>query len=148
VKNGLGNRLRAFASAASVAAALGRPVMVVWVSDPHYTCTCKCLTSTYLCMHMHMLQVSDLHCNCSFRNLFKLPLKIAVLEEELPLANLTADRFQVCTRTRAAVVCCMPRVRSFLTRRVQWQTHASLPGVQLHAAGAGGSQRRAGGDQL
>jgi len=69
VRNGLGNRLRAFASAASVAAALGRPLMVVWVSD--------------------------LHCNCSFRNLFKASLNISVLEEELPLANLTADRFQV-----------------------------------------------------
>ena len=53
---------------------------------------------------MHMLQVSDLHCNCSFRNLFKASLNISVLEEELPLANLTADRFQVCTYTRAAVL--------------------------------------------
>ena len=75
VKNGLGNRLRAFASAASVAASLGRPVMVLWVSD--------------------------LHCNCSLRNLLQLPREIVVLEEELPLANLTADQFQVplsCTR--------------------------------------------------
>jgi len=69
VKNGLGNRLRAFASAASVAASLGRPLMVVWVSD--------------------------LHCNCSLRNLLQLPREMVVLEEELPLANLTADRFQV-----------------------------------------------------
>jgi len=69
VKNGLGNRLRAFASAASVAASLGRPVMVVWVSD--------------------------LHCNCSLRNLLQLPREIVVLEEELPVANLTAGQFQV-----------------------------------------------------
>jgi len=68
-KNGLGNRLRAFASASAVAASLGRPVMVVWVSD--------------------------LHCNCSFRNLFRPTLHLAVLEEEFPHTNLTADRFQV-----------------------------------------------------
>ena len=54
-----------------------------------------------------MLQVSDLHCNCSFRNLFQrnsAAAQFAVLEEELPLANLTADRFQVCAYTRAAVL--------------------------------------------
>ena len=43
-KNGLGNRLRALASAMAVAAALERPLMLVWVAD--------------------------LHCNCSFRNMF------------------------------------------------------------------------------
>ena len=78
VKNGLGNRLRAFASAASVAASLGRPVMVVWVSD--------------------------LHCNCSLRNLLQLPREIVVLEEELPLANLTADQFQVPSLAHALLV--------------------------------------------
>ena len=40
-------------------------------------------------------QVSDLHCNCSFRNLFGSPLPFAVLEEELPIGNLTAEHFQV-----------------------------------------------------
>ena len=119
MKNGLGNRLRAFASAAAVAAALGRPVMVVWVRD--------------------------LHCNCSFRNLFKLPLRYAVLEEELPLANLTADRFQVNTHTHERPF--VSPVRSFLMQYNGKYTHASLPGVQLHAAGGGGGQRRAGGDQ-
>jgi hypothetical protein len=68
-KNGLGNRLRALASAMAVAAALERPLMLVWVAD--------------------------LHCNCSFRNMFAPPLKFAVLEEELPRANLTDDLFQV-----------------------------------------------------
>ena len=53
VRNGLGNRLRAFASAASVAAALGRPLMVVWVSDPHDTCTrVRTRTCTAYASHM------------------------------------------------------------------------------------------------
>ena len=39
--------------------------------------------------------MSDLHCNCSFRNLFGSPLPFAVLEEELPIGNLTAEHFQV-----------------------------------------------------
>ena len=78
VKNGLGNRLRAFASAASVAASLGRPVMVLWVSD--------------------------LHCNCSLRSLLQLPREIVVLEEELPLANLTADQFQVPSLAQHALL--------------------------------------------
>ena len=68
-KNGLGNRLRALVSAMSVAAALQRPVMLVWVSD--------------------------LHCNCSFRNLFSPPLPFALLEEALPRTNMTAEQFQV-----------------------------------------------------
>ena len=42
--------------------------------------------------------VSDLHCNCSFRNLFRPTLHLAVLEEEFPRTNLTADRFQVPTQ--------------------------------------------------
>ena len=68
-KNGLGNRLRALASAMSVAAALGRPVLLIWVSD--------------------------LHCNCSYRRLFAQPLPFALLDEEIPRANLTDDEFQV-----------------------------------------------------
>lgn len=63
VKNGLGNRLRALASAMSVAAVLDRPLLLIWVCD--------------------------LHCNCSFRRLFDWPLPFALLEEEIPLANLT-----------------------------------------------------------
>jgi hypothetical protein len=63
VKNGLGNRLRAMASAMSVASVLDRPLLVIWVND--------------------------LHCNCSFRRLFDGPLPFALLEEEIPLANLT-----------------------------------------------------------
>ena len=68
-KNGLGNRMRALASAMSVAAALGRPVLLIWVSD--------------------------LHCNCSYRRLFAQPLPFALLDEEIPRANLTDDEFQV-----------------------------------------------------
>ena len=68
-KNGLGNRLRALASAMSVAAALGRPVLLIWVSD--------------------------LHCNCSYRRLFAQPLPFALLDEEIPRANLTDDEFQL-----------------------------------------------------
>jgi len=62
-KNGLGNRLRALASAMSVAEVLNRPLLLVWMSD--------------------------LHCNCSFRSLFASPLQFAVLEEELPRANMS-----------------------------------------------------------
>jgi len=65
-KNGLGNRLRALASAMAVAATLDRPLLLVWVSD--------------------------LHCNCSFRRLFAQPLPFTLLEEEIPLANLTDPR--------------------------------------------------------
>ena len=68
-KNGLGNRMRALASAMSVAAALGRPVLLIWVSD--------------------------LHCNCSYRRLFAQPLPFALLDEEIPRANLTDDEFQL-----------------------------------------------------
>ena len=57
-KNGLGNRLRALASTMSVAASVGRPVLLIWVPD--------------------------LHCNCSFRALFKEPLPFALLDEEIP----------------------------------------------------------------
>jgi len=64
VKNGLGNRLRALASAMSVAVVLNRPLLLIWVSD--------------------------LHCNCSFRRLFAWPLPFALLEEAIPLANLTS----------------------------------------------------------
>ena len=45
--------------------------------------------------------MSDLHCNCSFHNLFGSPLPFAVLEEELPIGtigtigNMTAEHFQV-----------------------------------------------------
>jgi len=65
-KNGLGNRLRALASAMAVAATLDRPLLLVWVSD--------------------------LHCNCSFRRLFAQPLPFTLLEEEIPPANLTDPR--------------------------------------------------------
>ena len=58
VKNGLGNRLRALASAMAVAAKLNRPVLLIWVPD--------------------------LHCNCSFLQMFDQPLHFALLEEEMP----------------------------------------------------------------
>ena len=58
VKNGLGNRMRALASAMAVAKRLGRPVMLIWVAD--------------------------LHCNCSFLRLFGGPLRFVLLEEDLP----------------------------------------------------------------
>mmetsp|Transcript_13793 Transcript_13793/g.29888 ORF Transcript_13793/g.29888 Transcript_13793/m.29888 type:complete len:436 (-) Transcript_13793:122-1429(-) len=69
VKNGLGNRLRALASAMAVAAELRRPVLLIWMAD--------------------------LHCNCSFRKMFDTPLQFALLEEEMPKQNLTEAEFQV-----------------------------------------------------
>ena len=62
-KNGLGNRLRALCSTMSVAASLRRPVLLIWVRD--------------------------VHCNCSFTDLFRGPLPFEVLDEEIPPANLT-----------------------------------------------------------
>ena len=50
VRNGLGNRLRALASAMSVAAALQRPVMLVWVSG-HTPC---CAHAAHLRTATHM----------------------------------------------------------------------------------------------
>ena len=123
-KHGLGNRLRALASAMSVAAALQRPVMLVWVSGHapccahaahlqtvthmpwRATCTATAPSATSSAHpHLHPNpnpnQVSDLHCNCSFHNLFGSPLPFAVLEEELPIGtigtigNMTAEHFQV-----------------------------------------------------
>jgi hypothetical protein len=58
VKNGLGNRLRAMASACAVAGALRRPVLLLWQPD--------------------------LHCNCSFRQLFEPVNSMTLLEEEIP----------------------------------------------------------------
>ena len=69
-KNGLGNRLRALASAMSVAEYVRRPVLLIWVRD--------------------------LHLNCSFSTMFDQPLlPFAILEEEIPLENLTMAEFQV-----------------------------------------------------
>ena len=69
-------------------------------------CTCK-LPRTRRARATHMprtvRQVSDLHCNCSFRNLFGSPLPFAVLEEELPIGNLTAEHFQVAITSIAIV---------------------------------------------
>ena len=67
VQKGLGNRLRALASAMSVAAATERRLMLVWVPD--------------------------FHCNCSFASLYRLPFD--VVEMPVPLANLSAHAFQV-----------------------------------------------------
>mmetsp|Transcript_13376 Transcript_13376/g.31847 ORF Transcript_13376/g.31847 Transcript_13376/m.31847 type:complete len:467 (-) Transcript_13376:237-1637(-) len=69
VKNGLGNRLRAMASARAVAAALGRPMLLVWQPD--------------------------LHCNCSFQKMFQSsdPM-VSFLDEEIPQANLSSAEFQ------------------------------------------------------
>jgi len=69
VKNGLGNRMRALASAMAVANRLGRPVLLIWVPD--------------------------LHCNCSFLRLFAGPLRFVLLEEDLPRQNLTEREFQI-----------------------------------------------------
>jgi hypothetical protein len=63
---GLGNRLRALASAMAVAAASSRPLLVVWPLDEH--------------------------CNCSFRELFAAPLPFALVEEAVPLAAVRADK--------------------------------------------------------
>ena len=68
-KNGLGNRLRALASAMSVAEYAKRPVLLIWMAD--------------------------LHLNCSFSGLFEQPLPFTLLEEEIPVENLTSAHFQV-----------------------------------------------------
>ena len=73
-RNGLGNRLRALASSMSVAASLGRPVLLIWESD--------------------------LHCNCSYPRLFADPLPFALLEEEIPPANLSDSEFQLVNYMR------------------------------------------------
>jgi hypothetical protein len=65
---GLGNRLRAVASAMSVAAATGRPLLVIWVPDGH--------------------------CNCSLRMLLASPLPFALLEVDLPVSSLPVESFQ------------------------------------------------------
>lgn len=65
---GLGNRLRAVASAMAVAAATHRPLLVIWVPDGH--------------------------CNCSLRMLLASPLPFALLEVELPISSLPAESFQ------------------------------------------------------
>jgi len=68
VKNGLGNRLRALASAMSLAQWLGRPLLVVWVPD--------------------------LHCNCSFTSIYE-PPPFVVIQSALNPAKLSARDFQV-----------------------------------------------------
>ena len=68
-KNGLGNRLRALASAMAVAEATHRSTMLVWVPD--------------------------LHCNCSVRSLFASPLPFTLLEQPLPPSSLEPALFQV-----------------------------------------------------
>ena len=67
-KNGLGNRLRALATAMSVAADLGRPVLLIWVPD--------------------------LHCNCSFSSLYRAPLPFALMDEEIPVSEMHNSSFQ------------------------------------------------------
>jgi hypothetical protein len=68
-KNGLGNRLRALCSSMSVASSLRRRVLLVWQPD--------------------------LHCNCSFTELYKQPLPYDLLERAVPRANLSTGLFQV-----------------------------------------------------
>ena len=68
-KNGLGNRLRALASAMAVAEYLGRPVLLIWQRD--------------------------LHLNCSISSMFSQPLPFALLEAEIPREELTSTKFQL-----------------------------------------------------
>ena len=68
-KNGLGNRLRALASAMSVAAAIGRPLVLIWTPD--------------------------LHCNCSYTSMFASPLPFALCESELDSTRLQVRDFQL-----------------------------------------------------
>ena len=67
-KNGLGNRLRALASAMSVAESLDRPVLLIWMPD--------------------------LHLNCSIASMFAQPLPFALLEVEIPRPFLSSGSFQ------------------------------------------------------
>ena len=69
VKNGLGNRLRAIASAMAVASQERRPLLVVW--EP------------------------DLHCNCSLLSMLKTPLPFALIEAPPP-AGLKMSEFSLC----------------------------------------------------
>ena len=68
VRNGLGNRLRALASAMAVARAERRPLLAVWVPD--------------------------LHCNCSLRTLLAPPLPFALAETPPPRHLTQRPMFQ------------------------------------------------------
>ena len=87
VKNGLGNRLRAMASARSVASVLGRPVLLVWQPD--------------------------LHCNCSYQNMFEpSDSMVTLLEEEIPQVS---PLFQLPKVPRRSPRCCASsRCRSWV----------------------------------
>jgi hypothetical protein len=67
-KNGLGNRLRALASAMSVADYLGRPMLLIWARDAHL--------------------------DCGIDQLFSRPLPFRVHEAEIPHASLNRTLFQ------------------------------------------------------
>ena len=70
LRYGLGNRLRTLASAMAVAAAIRRPVAIVWASDRHL--------------------------NCSFQRLFQAPYPFLLLEASLwPGVLRHRDQFQV-----------------------------------------------------
>ena len=68
-KNGLGNRLRALASAMAFASRINRPLVLLWTPD--------------------------LHCNCSFTSMFASPLPFALCESEVDSARLATRAFQV-----------------------------------------------------
>ena len=74
-RNGLGNRLRAIASAMAVAAYLRRPLVVAWESDSH--------------------------CSCSLRMLFEEPFPFILLEDR-PLASDGTPRAPAAVLDRAA----------------------------------------------
>ena len=108
VKNGLGNRLRAMASARSVASALHRPVLLVWQPD--------------------------LHCNCSFRRLFEPTDHTTVLEQEIPqvgckLMAILHPRCCPCASAASLIACTHkhPRVESARRHTLIVAAYTSLP---------------------
>lgn len=68
-KNGLGNRMRALASAMAVSARLGRPLILLWAAD--------------------------LHCNCSYGALFAQPYPFALCESEVDYASVPTHTVQL-----------------------------------------------------
>ena len=68
-KNGLGNRLRAIASAMAFARSTWRPLLVLWAKDRH--------------------------CDCSFGRLFASPLPFALLEVDVQLESVPTSVFEI-----------------------------------------------------
>ena len=54
-----------------------------------------------------LIWVRDLHLNCSFSAMFDQPLPFALLEEDIPLDNLTTADFQASAMAWCAFISCI-----------------------------------------